>query len=117
MAPGTVLLTDNPSFAAAPGGSFSGTYRTPGYPEHLFNTLVSYKTDFGLGATADLQVTSPMTISYDGTIKIPWQYNVDFSVFYTYKRYTARVGIYNVTNNHNWDPANPIYGNESIFCR
>ena len=116
VAPGTILLTDNPSFAAAPGGSFSGTYRTPGYPEHLFNTLVSYKTDFGLGATADLQVTSPMTISYDGTIKIPWQYNVDFSVFYTYKRYTARVGIYNVTNNHNWDPANPIYGNESIFA-
>ena len=113
VAPGTILLTDVPP----PGFSVpNGHYRTPGYPEHLFNTLLTYKTDFGLGASADLQVTSPMTVSYDGTVKIHWQYNVDFSVFYTYKRYEARVGIYNATNQHNWDPANPIYGNESIFA-
>ena len=116
VVPGTVLLTDDPSFGAAPGGSFSGTYRTPGYPVHLFNSLVSYKTDFGLGATADLQVTSPITLSYDGTIKIHWQYNVDFTVFYAWKRFEVRAGIYNATNQHNWDPANPIYGNESIFA-
>ena len=111
--PGTVLLTDvpPPGFAVP-----NGHYRTPGYPEHLFNGLVSYKTDFGLGATADIQVTSPMTLSYDGNTKIHWQYNMDFSVFYTYKRYEARVGIYNATNQHNWNPANPIYGNESIFA-
>ncbi len=111
--PGTVLLTDVP-----PAG-FSvpnGHYRTPGYPEHLFNTLVSYKTDFGLGATADMQVTSPMDVSYLGNVKIHWQYNVDFSVFYQFQRYEARVGIYNATNQHNWNPANPIYGNESIFA-
>ena len=94
----------------------NGHYRTPGYPEHLFNTLLTYKTDFGLGCTADMQVTSPMTLSYDGNTKIHWQYNVDFSVFYQFKRYEARVGIYNATNQHNWDPANPIYGNESIFA-
>ena len=113
VVPGTTLLTDVPP----PGFSVpNGHYRTPGYPEHLFNGLASYKTDFGLGFTADLQVTSPMTLSYDGTVKIPWQYNVDLSVFYQYKRYEARLGIYNVTNQHNWDPANPIYGNESVFA-
>jgi outer membrane receptor protein involved in Fe transport len=114
--PGTVLLTDVASFGAAPGGSFSGDYLTPGYPVNLFNGLVSYKTDFGLGASADIQVTSPMTISYDGTIKIPWQYNLDLSVFYTYKNITARVSVYDATDQRNWDPANPIYGNESIFA-
>lgn len=114
---GTVLLTDVPTFGAGLPNGFIGHFRTPGYPQHLFNTLISYKTDFGLGATADMQVTSPMTVSYDGTVKIPWQYNVDFSVFYQFmKRYEARVGIYNVTNQHNWNPANPIYGNESIFA-
>lgn len=115
--PGTVLVTDVGSFVL-PAGGYTGTYRTPGYPEHLFNALVSYKTDFGLGATADLQVTSPMTLSYDGNTQIHWQYNVDFSVFYQFRqRFEARVGIYNATNQHNWNPANPIYGNESIFAQ
>ena len=63
-----------------------------------------------------MRVTSPMDVSYLGNVKIPWQYNVDFSVFYQFSRYEARVGIYNATNQHNWDPANPIYGNESIFA-
>ena len=111
--PGTVLLTDVPPAGfAVPNGH----YRTPGYPEHLFNTLISYKTDFGLGASADMQVTSPMDVSYLGNVQIHWQYNVDFSVFYQFQRYEARVGIYNATNQHNWNPANPIYGNESIFA-
>ena len=57
-----------------------------------------------------------MTLSYDGNTKIPWQYNVDLSAFYQYKRYEVRLGLYNVTNQRNWDPANPIYGNESIFA-
>lgn len=114
--PGTVLITDVGSFTL-PTGGYTGSYRTPGYPEHLFNTLMSYKTSFGLGATADMQVTSPMNVSYDSTVKIHWQYNVDFSLFYQFlKHYEARVGIYNATNQHNWDPANPIYGNESIFA-
>ena len=114
--PGTVLLTDVASFAAAPGGAFTGTYRTPGYPVNLWNGLLSYKTDFGLGCTADIQVTSPITLSYDGTTKIHWQYNVDFSVFYQYKNFEVRASVYNATNQHNWDPANPIYGNESIYA-
>ncbi len=113
VTPGTILLTDvpPPGFAVP-----NGHYRTPGYPEHLFNALATYKFDFGLGFTADLQVTSPMTLSYDGNTKIPWQYNVDLSAFYQYKRYEVRLGLYNVTNQHNWDPANPIYGNESVFA-
>jgi outer membrane receptor protein involved in Fe transport len=115
VAPGTVLVTDVASFAAAPGGSFSGTYATPGYPSNLFNGLVSYKTDFGLSASADLQVTSPMTLSYDGTVKLPWQYNVDMTVTYAFNRFEFRVGLYNITNQYNWNAANPIYGNESVF--
>jgi outer membrane receptor protein involved in Fe transport len=116
--PGTPLLTDNASFFVFDNalGGFAGNYLTPGYPVNLINGLVSYKTDFGLGATADLQITSPMTISYDGTIKIPWQYNLDFSVFYEYKNITTRISVYDATNQRNWDPANPIYGNESIFA-
>ena len=114
--PGSILVTDVGSFVL-PQGGYVGDFRTPGYPVHLFNTLLSYKTDFGLGATADMQVTSPMTISYDGTVKIHWQYNVDFTVFYQFaKRFEVRAGVYNATNQHNWDPANPIYGNESIFA-
>ncbi len=108
--PGTVLQTDVQDFEQL------GNYLTPGYPVNLFNGLVSYKTDFGLGASADIQVTSPINVSYLGNVKVPWQYNVDLTVFYRYKFLEGRVGIYNVTNQHNWNPANPIYGNESIFA-
>ena len=115
IAPGTTIITDQGSFVL-PAGGYLGTFRTPGYPKSLINGLVSYKTDFGLGVTADIQITSPMTLSYDETLKIPWQYNVDFSVFYTYKNFTARLSVYDATDERNWDPANPIYGNESIFA-
>jgi outer membrane receptor protein involved in Fe transport len=119
VAPGTVLITDSASFvlpSTPAGDAYLGTFRTPGYPKSLINGLVSYKTDFGLGATADIQITSPMTVSYDETVKIPWQYNIDFSVFYQYKNLIGRVSVYNATNQYNWNPANPIYGNESIFA-
>ena len=108
--PGTVLLTDAANF------DLMGNYLTAGYPKHLLNGLVSYKFDFGLGATADIQITSPINVSYLGNVKIPWQYNVDFTVFYRYKNYEARVAVYDATDEHNWGPANPIYGNESIFA-
>ena len=108
--PGTVLLTDAANF------DLLGNFLTPGYPVNLFNGLVSYKFDFGLGATADIQVTSPINVAYQGNVKIPWQYNVDLSVFYRYKWVEARVGIFDATNQYNWDPANPIYGNESIYA-
>jgi outer membrane receptor protein involved in Fe transport len=110
VAPGTILLTDSTNF------DLLGNFLTPGYPVDLFNGLVSYKTDFGLGATADLQVTSPMNVSYVGNVRIPWQYNLDFSVFYQYKNVIGRVSVYDATDQRNWDPANPIYGNESIYA-
>jgi hypothetical protein len=115
--PGTVLITDVGSFVLQPDGAgYLGTFRTPGYPKNLINGLLTYKTDFGLGFSADIQITSPMTLSYDETLKIPWQYNVDLSVFYKYKNVVTRVSVYDATNQYNWNPANPIYGNESIFA-
>lgn len=90
-------------------------YRQPGLPEHLFNLLATYKTDFGLGATAGLVVTGPMHNDYSGDLRIPWQYTVDLTVFYNYKNVETHVSFLNLTDQDNWAPPNAVYGDGSIL--
>ncbi len=91
------------------------TYRQPGLPEHLFNLLATYKFDFGLGASLGTVVSGPIHADYTGDLKIPWQYTMDLTVFYTYKRYEARIALLNLTDQDNWAPPNPVYGDGSIL--
>ena len=92
-----------------------GTYREPGLPEHLINLLATYKFNFGLGASLGVVVTGPMHNDYEGDLVIPWQYNMDLTVFYTYKNVTARLAFLNLTDQDNWAPPNPVYGDGSIL--
>ncbi len=91
------------------------TYRQPGLPEHLFNLLATYKLDCGLGATVDFVVTGPIHADYTGDLKIPTQFNMDLSFFYTWKNVTATVAFTNLTDQDNWAPPNPVYGDGSIL--
>ncbi len=91
------------------------TYRQPGLPEHLINLLATYKFDFGFGTTVDFVVTSPIHSDYTGDLKIPWQFNMDLSLFYTWKNVTATVAFTNLTDQDNWAPPNPVYGDGSIL--
>ncbi len=91
------------------------TYRQPGLPEHLINLLATYKTDFGLGASLGAVITSPIHSDYTGDLKIPWQYTLDLTLFYNYKRFEARFAILNLTDQDNWAPPNPVYGDGSIL--
>ena len=92
-----------------------GTYRQPGLPEHLFNLLATYKFDFGLGASFNTVVSGPIHSDYTGDLKIPWQYTMDLTLFYTYKRYEVRLALLNLTDQNNWAPPNPVYGDGSIL--
>ncbi len=107
---GVPVLSDDEAF------TLSGDYKSPGFPNHVFNALAVYKFDFGLGVSADLQVTSPIDVAWVGNVEIPWQYNVDFSAFYTYKQSEVKVSVYNATDEKNWGSTNPIYGLDSIFA-
>ena len=42
----------------------------PGVPEHLFNALISYKMDNGLGVQANLQVTGPIQTTQGGAVDV-----------------------------------------------
>ena len=108
----TVTGKFTPNFYTLPVGN----YRQPGVPQHLFNFVASYKTDFGLGASLDGTVTSTIFNDYGGQLKIPWQYTLDASVFYTYKNVTATIAVLNFTDQKNWAPPNPTYGNDSILA-
>lgn len=68
----TVTGKFTPDFTTLPRGD----YRQPGVPQHLFNFVASYKTDFGLGVSFDGQVTSTIFNDYGGQLRIPWQYKI-----------------------------------------
>jgi iron complex outermembrane recepter protein len=69
------------NFPAQPGINVDGagqeivfqpnqTFEDPGVPQHLFNTLVSYKLDNGLGFQANLQITGPIQTTQGGAVDV-----------------------------------------------
>ncbi len=96
--------------------SKSGEGRVSGLPKSLFNGLVSYVLDNGIGFTANAVVTSPINNNFAGTLVIPWQYSIDAGISYHSKAWEYRLNISNVTNEKNWAPPNAVYGNASILA-
>jgi iron complex outermembrane receptor protein len=79
----TILNTPAPfwNFPAQPGYNIDGAglaiqylpgqkFIDPGVPEHLFNFLVNYKLDNGLGFQANVQVTGPIQTSQSGGVDV-----------------------------------------------
>ncbi len=69
------------NFPAQPGINIDGAggsivyepdqnFQDPGVPEHLFNVLVNYKLDNGLGFQANVQVTGPIQTTQAGAVDI-----------------------------------------------
>jgi outer membrane receptor protein involved in Fe transport len=92
----------------------NGRLRAPGQPLDLFNALAQYTSDMGIGVETNVLVTSPMNNDYWGYLVIPWQYEIDSSVFYKMKHWEVRLTAKNVTNQHNWQPSDATYGLEGI---
>ncbi|MGF1448382.1 MAG: TonB-dependent receptor [Opitutales bacterium] len=114
---------------------FSGQeVRRPGVPRHQINALVQYQFDNGLGFNAGVLITGPMLTGFQGasnvggdeilgtpddipltTVEIPFQHTLDLTGFYRWKGFEARVSILNATDQTNFSPPNPVYGNTSIL--
>ena len=114
-----------------------GQFDYPGNPDHQFVGLVSYEFDNGFGLRANLVITGPMKLGYDGfdffvfdpedanggyfipssTAEIPWQYELDLTAFYTYEDWDFKVTVFNITDEENWDAPNAGYGNGSVVAR
>lgn len=92
-------------------------YEQPGLPDHLFNGLISYNFDTGIGnfgAILGGVVTSPYNQDFPGTVVIPWQYSIDLTLTWKFKNIEARLAILNLTDEENWSPPNAVYALDSI---
>ncbi len=124
-----------PTFPSAPNPD--DEFKYPGNPEHQFVSLVSYNITEDLGVRANVVVTGPMNTGYEGfdifvfdptgntpgfsipanTVEIPWQYELDLTVFYEYEQWEFKATVFNVTDEENWDVPNAGYGNGSVVAR
>jgi hypothetical protein len=111
--PGTSQQTRNVYDAfAAPVGTGVGSpnflpyapghYRQPGLPHWLINGIASYELNCGLGASLNFVVTSPIPTSELQNVWIPWQYELDASIFYKRKNFEARINFLNITDQKNF---------------
>ncbi len=102
----------SPNFIPYPPGH----YREAGLPQMIFSGLASYKLDCGLGVSANYVITDPIPTSEAGNVWIPWQYEIDASLFYEHKNFMARVSFLNITDQHNWSTGGTLAdtGNDTI---
>ena len=97
--------------------SQSAVSQVSGLPKSQVNALISYTLDNGWGFTANTLITSSIKNNFAGTLVIPWQYELDASVSYHYKKsWDFRLSIGNLTDQNNWAPPNAVYGNASILA-
>jgi outer membrane receptor protein involved in Fe transport len=80
----------------------AGRYRLNGFPDLVFNAYVTYTLDCGLGAGIGPQAESSQADNFEGTIKIPAQYQVNATVYYRRPRYEVQVNVNNLTDQRNW---------------
>jgi outer membrane receptor protein involved in Fe transport len=45
---------------------------------------------------------------------IPWQYTWNAAVFYEFENYTVTFSVYNLIDQHNWQPSPGFYGNDFL---
>jgi hypothetical protein len=90
-------------------------YLQPGIPRQLFNANVNYMFDSGLGFSFGAEVTSPIDVTYGGTVVIPTQFTLNAGVFYRWKNVEIRVDVLNFTNQKNWATVSTNNGTEFIY--
>jgi hypothetical protein len=96
--------------------STPSNYRESGLPNLLLSGLATYKWDCGVGVSLSYTITDPIPIAEINSAWIPWQYQIDASLFYDAKNWGAKLELYNITDQHNWSSGGYIAqtGNDLI---
>jgi hypothetical protein len=95
-----------PNFLKYPDGH----YRESGLPQMLFSGLATYRLDCGLGASLGYVITDPIPTSEAENVWIPWQYEIDATLFYNYKNFGVKLSLYNITDQHNFSSGGFLAG-------
>jgi len=93
-----------------------GRLKAQGLPRNQWNALYSYKLDSGFGFSVNGTLHDEINNNWAGTLVIPWQYQIDGSLFYNTKTWNYRISVLNATDEKNWAPPRYEYGNESILA-
>ena len=67
----------------------------------------------GPGGSIKVSTVNP-NYGYYTAPEIPWQYTWNAAVFYEWSRYTLTLSVYNLTDQRNWQPSPPLYGNDFL---
>lgn len=92
-----------------------GNYLQPGIPRQLFSANLNYVFDFGLGFSFGAEVTSPINLTYGGSVVIPTQFTLDAGIFYRWKNVELRVDVLNFTNQQNWAVVSTNNGTNQVY--
>jgi outer membrane receptor protein involved in Fe transport len=102
----------SPNFAPLP----TKDYRQPDIPQHILSARMMYQTDYGIGASLGLFLTSPQNLTWDGSVRIPTQYTLDAAIFYKRKNYELRIDFYNITDQKNFTPIADFAGADNVYA-
>ncbi len=95
-----------------------GKMKAPGVPPFLANFFVAYKFDNGFGFGVGPQFNGQQNANDEGTLKIPFQYELDGYVFYKSKKWDVQVSFKNLLNEALYDPIDVSFaGNDVVFRR
>jgi TonB-dependent Receptor Plug Domain len=92
-----------------------GNYLQPGIPRQLFNANLNYVFDCGLGFSFGAVVTSPINLTFGGSVVIPTQFTLNAGVFYRWKNVELRVDVLNFTNQQNWAVVSTNNGTNQVY--
>ncbi|TFE66489.1 hypothetical protein A7Q09_09920 [Methylacidiphilum sp. Yel] len=82
-----------------------GKYALIGWPDQVFNGMMTYKFDSGFGLTIGALVLSDQYLGYDYRTRIPLQFILNNSIFYSHSKWESRLNVFNFTNQKYWLPA------------
>ncbi len=63
-----------------------------------------------LGVSMNYVITDPIPTSEAENVWIPWQYEIDASLSYEHKGFSAKLTLYNITNQYNFSSGGTLTG-------
>jgi hypothetical protein len=97
-------------------GTFQGVgdFDVPGVPKLLYNGFAIYTHSSGFGAGLGPQVQGEQSLNLARDVIIPAQFTWNATVFYKQPRWTAKLDIFNFTDERNFTPVENVFPSNDL---